>query len=104
MRDPGRDPAEGSKGDRNAIDVGGCQLRLLVCDQPNPTQPRTCAPAYTSRACSTAAPTKLWNSGCGSKGRDFSSGWNCTPMNHGWSSYSTISGRSPSGERPENTR
>jgi hypothetical protein len=21
------------------------------------------------------------NSGCGAKGRDFSSGWNCTPMN-----------------------
>ncbi len=35
------------------------------------------------------------------KGRDFSSGWNCTPMNHGWSGISTISGNSPSGESPE---
>ena len=25
------------------------------------------------------------NSGCGSNGRDFSSGWYCTPMNQGWS-------------------
>ena len=40
---------------------------------------------YTSRLCSTAAPMKEANSGCGSKGRDFSSGWNCTPMNQGWS-------------------
>ena len=30
-----------------------------------------------------AAAMKLANSGCGSKGLDFSSGWNCTPMNHG---------------------
>jgi len=28
---------------------------------------------------------KPLNSGCGSNGRLFSSGWNCTPMNHGWS-------------------
>ena len=41
------------------------------------------------------------NSGCGSKGRDFSSGWNCTPMNQGWSGISTISGNSPSGDKPE---
>ena len=29
---------------------------------------------YTNRLCSTAAPMKLANSGCGSKGRLFSSG------------------------------
>lgn len=38
---------------------------------------------------------KLANSGCGSKGFDFSSGWNCTPINHGWSGLSTISGSAP---------
>ena len=43
---------------------------------------------------------KLANSGCGSKGRDFSSGWNCTPMNQGWSGSSMISGSRPSGDRP----
>ena len=47
---------------------------------------------------------KLANSGCGSNGFDFSSGWNCTPMNHGWSVRSTISGSVPSGETPENSR
>jgi Protein of unknown function (DUF1214) len=57
--------------------------------------------SYTSRLCSTAAPMKEAKSGCGSKGRDFSSGWNCTPMNQGWSGISTISGNSPSGESPE---
>ena len=39
--------------------------------------------SQTRRACWTAAPMKDLNSGCGSKGRDFNSGWNCTPMNHG---------------------
>jgi hypothetical protein len=57
---------------------------------------------YTSRLCSTAASTKEENSGCGSNGRDFSSGWNCTPMNHGWSACSMISGNTPSGDMPEN--
>ena len=38
---------------------------------------------YTSRLCSTAASMKEANNGCGAKGRDFSSGWNCTPMNQG---------------------
>ena len=57
--------------------------------------------AYTSRLCSTAAPMKEANSGCGSKGRDLSSGWNCTPMNQGWSGSSMISGSSPSGDMPE---
>src|SRR4029077_20047070 len=59
---------------------------------------------HTSRDCTTAASTKDANNGCGSKGRDFSSGWNCTPMNHGWSSYSTISGKIPSGDSPEKRR
>jgi hypothetical protein len=45
---------------------------------------------YTSRLYSTAAPMKDENSGCGAKGRDFSSGWNCTPMNAGWSLGSMI--------------
>ncbi len=55
---------------------------------------------YTSRLRSTAASMNDANSGCGSNGRDFSSGWNCTPTNQGWSSYSTISGRMPSGDDP----
>ena len=59
---------------------------------------------YTSRLCTTAAWMNDANSGCGSNGRDFSSGWNCTPMNQGWSSYSTISGSTPSGDRPEKRR
>ena len=41
--------------------------------------------AHTSRLCSSAAAMKLANSGCGANGRLFSSGWNCTPMNQGWS-------------------
>ena len=57
--------------------------------------------AYTSRLCSTAASTNEANSGCGSNGRDFSSGWNCTPMNQGWSAYSMISGSTPSGDMPQ---
>src|ERR1700693_1051720 len=57
---------------------------------------------HTSRLCTTAAWMNDANKGCGSKGRDFSSGWNCTPMNQGWSSYSTISGNTPSGDIPEN--
>src|SRR3569623_1587234 len=56
---------------------------------------------HTNRLRSIAAPIKDANSGCGSNGRDLSSGWNCTPMNQGWSSYSTISGRMPSGDMPE---
>ena len=38
---------------------------------------------YTSRLCSTAASMNEANRGCGSKGRDFSSGWNWTPTNQG---------------------
>ena len=41
------------------------------------------AVGYTSRLCAFAAAMKLANSGCGSNGRDFSSGWNCTPTNQG---------------------
>src|SRR5262245_39273202 len=59
---------------------------------------------YTSRLCSIAAPMKLANSGCGSKGRLFNSGWYCTPMNQGWSPYSIVSGSTPSGDMPENDR
>src|SRR5690348_730927 len=59
---------------------------------------------YTSLPCSTAAAMKLANSGCGSNGLDLSSGWNCTPMNQGWSVRSTISGSRPSGDTPENRR
>ena len=42
------------------------------------------------------------NKGCGFKGLDLNSGWNCTPMNHGWFFNSTISGNLLSGEIPEN--
>ena len=41
------------------------------------------AGGYTNRLCAFAAAMKLANKGCGSNGRDFSSGWNCTPMNQG---------------------
>src|SRR5690606_32678100 len=37
----------------------------------------------TSRDCASAASMKPANSGCGSNGLLFSSGWNCTPTNHG---------------------
>lgn len=40
-------------------------------------------PPQTNRDCATAASTNPLNSGCASNGFDFSSGWNCTPMNHG---------------------
>jgi acrylyl-CoA reductase (NADPH) len=56
---------------------------------------------YRGSAAAFAARMKSRNSGCGSKGFDFSSGWNCTPMNQGWSFTSTISGRRPSGDMPE---
>ena len=44
---------------------------------------RQTADAHTSRDCSTAARMNDANSGCGANGRERSSGWNCTPMNHG---------------------
>src|SRR5690606_24096817 len=62
-----------------------------------------CRGDHTSRLCFTAAAMKLANNGWGSKGLDFSSGWNWTPMNQGWSGRSTISGSSPSGLMPLNT-
>lgn len=37
----------------------------------------------TSRAWASAAEMNPANRGCGSNGRLLSSGWNCTPMNHG---------------------
>ena len=57
---------------------------------------------YTRRERSFAAPMKLANSGWGSNGRLFNSGWNCTPTNHGWSERSQISGSTPSGDMPAN--
>ena len=48
-------------------------------------------PYHTSRLCSIAASMKLAKSGCGSNGRLFNSGWYWTPMNQGWSGYSTVS-------------
>ena len=42
-----------------------------------------CLRFYTSLVLSFAAAIKPTNKGCGAKGFDFSSGWNCTPMNHG---------------------
>src|SRR3569623_749328 len=59
--------------------------------------------SYTSRLCRTAAAMKLANSGCGSNGLLFSSGWNWTPTNQGCSGRSTISGSMPSGDMPLNT-
>ena len=60
-------------------------------------------PAHTSLDCTTAALMKLANNGCGSNGLDFSSGWYCTPMNHGCSGNSMVSGKMPSGDIPANT-
>ena len=40
--------------------------------------------------------------GWGSKGLDFSSGWNWTPKKNGWLDNSTISGSMPSLENAEN--
>ena len=59
---------------------------------------------HTSLDCSTAARMKAANRGCGAIGRDFSSGWNCTPTNQGWPGSSIISGRRPSGDMPEKRR
>ena len=72
------------KGDRNETRAAG-----------------TSPPVYTSRLWFLAAPMNEVKSGWGANGRDYSSGWYCTPMNHGWSGISTISGRMPSGDMPE---
>jgi len=61
----------------------------------------TCQLAESDQTLS-AADMNDANNGCGSNGRLLSSGWNCTPMNHGWSRSSTISGSKPSGLIPEN--
>ena len=66
---------------RLAMDPDGI---ATVCSPLNLCRRRG-APTHTNRLCSTAAAMKLANSGCGSNGRDFSSGWYCTPMNQGWS-------------------
>ena len=59
-----------------------CFLELLPEDPPI-VRNEAGAGGYTSRLCAFAAAMKLANRGCGSNGRDFSSGWNCTPMNQG---------------------
>src|SRR6267142_2264230 len=78
--------------------------RIVLSQQSRRSSKAANAWHQTSRDCTIAAWMNDANSGCGSNGRDFSSGWNCTPMNQGWSSYSTISGSTPSGERPEKRR
>lgn len=59
--------------------------RLMWRSGAGPVRPPRPARArgQTSRELSFAARTKSAKSGCGAKGFDFSSGWNCTPMNHG---------------------
>src|SRR5690606_39792857 len=54
----------------------------------------------TSPLRSIAARMKDANNGWGRVGRDFSSGWNWHPMNHGWFGISIIPTRFPSGDRP----
>ncbi len=51
-----------------------------------------------------AAAMKSRNRGWALLGRLFSSGWNWTPTNQGWSGSSTISTSRPSGERPASFR
>src|SRR5258705_9974610 len=82
---------------RNDESENACAL--AVCEMRSPDERSYLI--YTSRDCTTAASMNDANSGCGSNGGGFSLGGNCTPMNQGWSSYSTISGSTPSGERPE---
>ena len=41
------------------------------------------------------------NKGWGAKGLDLNSGWNWTPINHGWFFNSIISGNLLSGDKPE---
>ena len=43
------------------------------------------------------------NNGCGVKGLDFNSGWNCTPINQLWLGNSIISTKSVSGFLPHKT-
>ena len=86
---------------RTARSMQGLRFAAMraVAKQARPAQAKQFR-RYTSRLCSTAAPMNDANSGCGSNGRDFSSGWYCTPMNQGWSAYSMVSGSTPSGDMP----
>jgi len=51
-------------------------FQQVPCDGYDPDAPSKALASvgYTSRLCSTAAPMKDENSGCGANGRDFSSG------------------------------
>src|SRR4051812_37545831 len=68
------------------------QSAASTSDEPRDADARRLAPA--------AAAMKPAKSGCGRVGRDWSSGWNWQPMNHGWFVSSTISTSCPSGDRP----
>ena len=48
-----------------------------------------------------AAAIKARNNGCGRRGRDFSSGWNCVPMKNGCPFSSMISTSPRSGFTPD---
>src|SRR5581483_11106750 len=91
--------------DARFVDHQALPLTLLlagsVFSQQSVRPSKAADAGHTSRDRTIAASMNEANSGCGSNGRDFSSGWNCTPMNQGWSSYSTISGRMPSGQPGE---
>ncbi len=88
----------GGKVQRMSCRNGGSMSYWLWSNSTTPSSP------HTNRSTSFAARTKSANSGCGAKGLDFSSGWNWTPMNQGWSFPSTISGSWPSGLMPEKIR
>src|SRR5690606_38020310 len=83
--------------------AGDQRQRPVVADLQRADADGAAGRTHTKRDCSTAALMKAWNSGWGSNGLDFSSGWNWTPTNQGWSGISTISGSWPSGDMPENS-
>ena len=58
-----------------AKERGHVQSAASTSDDPRDADVRRLAP--------TAAATKPANNGCGRVGRDWSSGWNWQPMNHG---------------------
>ena len=62
------------------MDVDGADVSRA---RPAQDEPRRKDLGQTSRLWARAASMKLAKSGWGSKGFDFSSGWNWTPMNHG---------------------
>ncbi len=72
----------------------GCQFHPEL--QSRPTRPHPLFAGFIAAA----AATKPANSGCGRVGRDWSSGWNWQPMNHGCCASSTISTSEPSGDSP----